>query len=320
MSTRTLQELEHELHRDEYDMVMQPDLEAIRAAGVRRRYLTAAGMGAALLATTVAVGLVLGLTLGGGIGRAVDDVPVATQPHELSPLAERVLDEVPGAVQVSDWQVVLPAPAGAAHQWPETDMAVAGTPVDTGARHYAGVTSYRAGAFPDWLHRGVAKIERTDLASDDGSHPVGSTDMGILVDAGAAYLGCVGSDDSCTPALLTRDAGGWSYQWGMGTEDFLRPGSDMEVFLSDDYSTGAPGELVFAGLPGTDVARVDLVTTDGTTVPGHVERGSVVPGASMLWGTVVGKLAAVVAYDADGDVIEDHELKPCSNPVDCEVR
>lgn len=320
MSTRTLQELEHALHSGDRETLEPPDLDAIRAAGLRRRRLASAGLGAGVLASTLAVGLVLSAALGGGGGRAADDLPVAAQPQTPSPLAERALAEVPGAERVSDWQVVLPEPAGSEPTMPDHDMGVAGTPVDTGARYYRGVTAYRPGAFPDWLHRGVARIERTELASPDGSHPVGSVEMGILVDGGPAYLGCVGSSGDCHPALLTRTPAGWGYEWGMGTDDFLRPGSDMEVFLSDDYSAGAPGQLVLAGLPGTEVARVDLVTTDGTTVPGHVESGSLVPGASMMWGTVVGELAAVVAYDAAGEVIEDHRLKPCSDPVDCEVR
>lgn len=320
MSTRTLQELEQALHHGDGDTLEPPDLDAIRAAGLRRRHLGAAGLGAGVLASTLAVGLVLSAALGGSGGRASEDAPVAGQPRTLSPLAERVLAEVPGAEQVSGWQVVLPEPAGAEREWPEGDLGVVGAPVDTGARLYRGVTSYRAGDFPGWLYRGVSRIERVDLASEDGSYPVGSVETGILVDGGPAYLGCVGSSGGCGPTLLTRGPDGWAYEWGMGTDDFLRPGSDMEVFLSDDYSTGAPGQLVLAGLPGTDVARVDLVTTDGTTVPGHVESGSVVPGASMMWGTVEGKLAAVVAYDAAGEVIEDHELRPCSDPVDCEVR
>ncbi|MFC6341947.1 hypothetical protein ACFP8W_08170, partial [Nocardioides hankookensis] len=224
-----------------------------------------------------------------------------------------------GATQVSDWQVVVPQPASAAQTMPDVDVEVVGAPIDTGAHYYTGVTAYRPADFPSWLYSGVAHIEQTDLA-EDGGYPVGSTEMGILVDAGPAYLGCAGHGDACAPALLIHGPAGWEYQWGMGTDDFLQDGSDMEVFLNDDYSTGAPGELVLAGLPGTDVARVDLVTTDGTTVPGHVESGTLVDGASMMWGTVVGQVAAVVAYDADGDVIEDHELKPCSGGVDCEVR
>ena len=227
---------------------------------------------------------------------------------------------MPGAEQVSDWQVVLPDP-GVATAWPQRvrDEQLQGTPVATGAHHYAGVTAYDADAWPSWLYQGVAAIEQ-DMGDGD-SYPVGSTDMGILVDTGQAYLGCVGrSADRCGAAYLTRDDRGWVYEWGMGTEDFLRPGSDMEVFLSDDYASGEPGRLVLAGLPGTDVAKVVLVTTDGTRVPGTVEAGSVVPGSTMMWGRVQGDLAAVIAYDSSGEVIEDHELQPCSSPVDCEVR
>jgi hypothetical protein len=51
-----------------------------------------------------------------------------------------------------------------------------------------------------------------------------------------------------------------------------------------------------------------------------VASGTLVPGETMFWGTVVGELAVAVTRDADGDVLERHELKPCSDPVDCEVR
>ncbi|KQW53361.1 hypothetical protein ASC77_03500 [Nocardioides sp. Root1257] len=318
MSPRTIEELEHELHQDDHDRLGGPDLAAIRAAGMQRRHLTALGTGVGVLASMVAVGLLLSGTLGSG-GRAVD-APAAARPHELSALAGRALAEVPGAVQVSDWQVVVPESAGAERTMSDLDADVVGTPVDTGSHYYSGVTAYRPTDFPHWLYSGVAHIEQTDLADDDGSYPVGSTEMGILVDSGPAYLGCVGRPGKCGPALLTQAPSGWEYEWGMGTDDFLKPGSDMEVFLNDDYSTGGPGQLVLAGLPGTDVARVDLLTTDGRTVAGHVESGTVVEGATMMWGTVTGQVAAVIAYDADGDVIENHELKPCSGGVDCEVR
>lgn len=241
----------------------------------------------------------------------------------MSALAARALDEIPGATQVSDWQVVLPAPDGPPQMrvaiGSTEDNELVGEPVATGARHYVGVTTYRPRDFPAWLYSGVQAAEKE--LGDADSHPVGSTDMGILVDGGGVYLGCVSwSADACGPAVLTRSGADWVYEWGMGTDDFLQPGADMEVFLSDDYSTGAPGELVMAGLPGTDVDRVDLVTTTGETVPGHVESGTVVPDQTMMWGRVGGQLAAVVAFDEDGDVIERHVLKPCSDPVDCEVR
>jgi hypothetical protein len=40
----------------------------------------------------------------------------------------------------------------------------------------------------------------------------------------------------------------------------------------------------------------------------------------MMSARVPGELAKVVAYDADGEVIEDHPLAPCDDPVECEVR
>jgi hypothetical protein len=40
----------------------------------------------------------------------------------------------------------------------------------------------------------------------------------------------------------------------------------------------------------------------------------------MFWGTVAGELAQAVTRDADGKVLEQHAVKPCSDPVSCEVR
>ena len=40
----------------------------------------------------------------------------------------------------------------------------------------------------------------------------------------------------------------------------------------------------------------------------------------MFWGPVAGDLAEAVTRDADGNVIEQHRVKSCSDPVDCEVR
>ena len=45
-----------------------------------------------------------------------------------------------------------------------------------------------------------------------------------------------------------------------------------------------------------------------------------VEGASMMSARVPGDLAKVVAYDASGEVIEDHPLNQCDSPVECEVR
>jgi hypothetical protein len=319
MNERTTQTLERELRGDE--PTGTPDLGLVHRLGDRRRRARATLAGAGGVAAVAILAAVVGTGLSGGSTQGRDAPPAATHPHELAPLAQRALTEIPGATQVSDWQVVLPGPSQHPSMLQFLEPAdVVGTPVGLGAHHYTGVTIYRPSAFPAWLYQGIEHIERTELGDENG-YPVGSTDTGVLVDTGESYLGCVGKwSKTCGPALLTRADDRWVYEWGMGTEKFLKPGSPMEVFLSDDYSTGAAGQLVLAGLPGTDVARVDLVTTTGETVEGHVESGTVVPEQTMMWGRVPGEVAAVVAYDASGEVIEDHQLKPCGSPEDCEVR
>ena len=195
-----------------------------------------------------------------------------------------------------------------------------GDPVPLDAKSYQGVTIYPKRAWPEWLYQGTLDYEQSQK-NEDGAYPVGSVGTGILVESGAAELACLSYEGGpCGPAKMTRSADGeLHFDWGMGTDDFLTPGSDMEVFLTDDYSTGSLGELAFAGLPGTDVARVDFVTTSGEVVAGRVHSG-LVEGASMMSARVPGRVAKVVAYDASGEVIEDHPLAPCDDPVECEVR
>jgi hypothetical protein len=94
----------------------------------------------------------------------------------------------------------------------------------------------------------------------------------------------------------------------------------MEVFQSPDYSTGSPTNLAIAGMDGTDVARVDFISSDGTVTQGTVLPGTLVEGDTMLFANVPGELASVIAYDADGEVVENHRLRDCDDPVDCEVR
>ena len=114
-----------------------------------------------------------------------------------------------------------------------------------------------------------------------------------------------------------------TFEWGMGTDDFLKPGADMEVFSADDYSDrhGAPG-CAIAGIDGTAVARADFVSTSrrrssrGRSAPG---RSS--PGDSIFYANVAGELARVGRVTTrTATCIEDHELRSCDDPVDCEVR
>jgi hypothetical protein len=303
MSPRTIDELEHELHRDDTHHP-GPELVAIRSAGMHRRHLSAMASGAGVLASLVVLVLVLSGTLGPG-GRALDPRP-AGHPHELSALAKRALAEIPGAVQVSDWQVVLPAPQSdreLASRVGHRDRVVVQVPL--GGSTYAGVADYPTSAFPAWLSAGAGPAS------------------GVLVESGAAHLACVAERrnfPTCSPALLADVRGTLYYESGMAFADFTRPGSGMGVFTFDDYSSGVAGQLVIAGLHGTDVASVEMVTTTGGTVGGHVESGTVVAGQTVLWGRVHGTVDRVIAYDAAGDVIEDHRVRACDESPRCEVR
>lgn len=323
MNDQSIKELQDALHASDGELLDSGTLAAIRRRGGRRRTArrALAGVGTGILVGTV--GLTLALT--GTVGAGSDDPPVANDrqetPKNLSPLAKRALAEIPGAVQVSEWQVVLPAPDATSDYWMGDDVGegegrqrVVGHPVPLDAKTYQGVTMFPAHAWPAWLYQGVRDDEQAQGI-------VGSTDNGILVEVGDAVLACASwKHNPCGPALMTRTSDGkLHYTWGMGSERFLKPGSDMEVFLTEDYSTGSAGALAFAGLPGTDVARVEFVTTTGEVVQGRLDTG-LVEGASMMSARVPGELARVVAYDASGDVIENHPLKPCDNDVDCEVR
>jgi hypothetical protein len=317
----TIDELEGQLHAGEREVLDPDTLTTIRRKGSRRRTTVRALTAVGTVAVLAAVGLTVALAGSDSASRGEDRPPVADAPRELSPLAARALAEIPGAVQVSDWQVVLPPPGASSNYWHDSpDETVVGQAVALDLKTYQGVTAYPARAWPAWLYDGTLEFEQSQMG-DDGGVPVGSTDNGILVEAGDAYLACTSwKRHACGPSFMTRTADGTlHHNWGMGTDDFLEPGSDMEVFLSKDYSTGAPGVLAFAGLPGTEVARADFVTTTGDVVAGQVST-TLVEGASMMWGRVPGDLAKVVAYDADGEVIEDHPLRACDDPVDCEVR
>ena len=308
-----------------------PDLDRIHRLGARRRRARrTAGVTAGALALAAVGGIAAGLDR---LAPPADEQRTATapsapadDPRELSPLAERVLREVPGARQVSDWQVVIPGPGSAPFQGRLVPpQRVVGGPVPLGADTYAGVTAYSRADFPAWLYDGVQELEAA--AAQGGAAPVGSTDSGILVRSGAAALACLvyaggeSHDGSpCAPTVLSRVGGDlYDTEW-LGTEAFLRPGAAMEVFLREDYSSGAPETLAIAGLDGTEVARVEFVTAQGDVVAGSVESGTVAPGDSLFHATVPGDLARVVAYDDGGAVVEDHQIRDCSTAEDCEVR
>jgi hypothetical protein len=327
MNTMDINELERQLvgGPSEQD---RPDLTTIRRLGQRRRRTRSAmvgGVAALVLAGSVGGGAVL---LGSDGSAARDATVAAASPAaKLSPLAARALTEIPGARQVNSGQVVIPAPDDKLFMAERVE--VEGEPAELPRHYYYGVTSYRPSAWPSWLYEGTEAAEQA-AADDDGSYGVGTTDVtGVLVDAGERYLACAlprkdwgrDPDAPCFPAIVTEhSAGGYVYEYGLGTDDFLTPGAPMEVFVDESYLSGDLATLAVAGIDGADVARAEFVAVDGTRVEGTVEAGTLVEGESLFFAEVPGELARVIAYDAAGEVIEDHELRECDTPVECEVR
>lgn len=327
-------DLEHRLAAPTPEHLGLPDLADIRRRGTRRRRGRIAGLvaGSALAVATVAgVGVgVAGLGQDPAPHRETTVYTPPEAPEELSPLARRVLREVPGAVRVSAGQVVIPGPGtGSRHDQVVDPRDVAAGPVTLDAHTYAGVTSYPRNAFPAWLFDGVQRIEEEQLADEDGSYPVGSTAMGILVESGDAQLVCLarrassGEDmpgDGCYPALVSATDDTMRLRWSMGSEDFLEPDREMELFTSEDYSSGSPSTVWIGGLDGADVDRVVLDLADGSSTEATVLPGTFVPGDTIFWANVPGELRHVTAYADDGAVVDDHAIESCSGGVDCEVR
>ena len=328
-------DLERELRADDRAAPPTPDrIAAIHRAGRghrRRRRLTSAGAGASVLA------LVAGLawTVGGLADQdATGSDPYLDRPTptELSPLAERVVRDIPGARQVSAYQVLLPDPDVASDPVLPVDPGLLhGTPVPLPASAYAGVTSYPRGTFPDWLFTAVRDAEHP--GDDRTSYEVGTFAGGVMVDEGSVALGCVapgdgsgpgGEHDPCTPTVMHRTGDEWYVDWGMGTDDFLKEGAGLEVFGGrDNFSTGRPTRFWIGGIDG-QVAVADFLLTDGRVVRGSVAYDTVSPGDSMIWANVPvdrgAGLAKVVLYGTDGELLEDHPLRACDTPVECEVR
>lgn len=318
MNETTLERFTEDL-RGDGGAALSPQLlaEVKRRGARRRRSRTAiAGLTAAAVLGGAAA-LVVPLVTGDSAPERLLDV--AARPAELSALQERVLRELPGATRLSTWQVAVPEPEGAVESFAgdSGEFEVQGESFATGVTSYAGVTLYDRGTFPDWLYDAVLASE--EAAGDESGQPVGSTDIGIAVDNGELELACVSfQGGDCAPAVVRVKDGETTYEWGFGTDRFLEPRTPMEVFSGDASAADAPS-LAVAGLPGDSVTRAEFINTAGEVVAGTVDH-TMAPGASILWAKVPGALARVVAYDDDGQVVDDHTLRVCSGGVDCEVR
>lgn len=318
MNQTTLERFTDDL-RGHGGAALSPHLLAeAKRRGARRRRARAAIAG---IATAAVLGgsaaLVVPLVTGDSAPERLLDV--ASRPDGLNALQERVLRDVPGATRLSTWQIAVPEPQGAKESFPMGGggFEVQGESFPTGVTSYAGVTLYERDTFPDWLYDAILASE--EAAGDENGQPVGSTDMGIAVENGELELACVSFEGAdCEPAVVRVENGRTTYEWGFGTERFLRPSTGMEVFSGDAAAEDAPS-LAVAGLPEDSVIRAEFINTAGKVVDGTVDH-TMAPGSSILWAKMPGALARVVAYDADGEIVDDHTLRACSGGVDCEVR
>lgn len=283
-----------------------PDLEAIRRAGRRRRRGRRAAEGAAVLVTVLALAGVWA-ALGPG-GRGVTTVPASSPDHAVTSISayeRRVLAEVPTAYEV-DGTVVLPDRA-------EPGL---GTSLPPGVRlGDARVPLGQHGSVgPGYL------MTSTEPKAFQENAPAGSQ---VVVDPGELWLGCLTRRDvaACEPAVMVRDtAGGWRFLHGFGTERFLQPGAPMELFLDDDFGGRTWHQSLLGGLAGTSIDRVVVTLVDGDQVEATVDAGRTRAGATLFWARLPGAAAEVTAYAEDGRLVALKAVRPCKDPVDCEVR
>lgn len=320
MNQTTLERFTEDLQRDSGGSLDPRRLAEVKRRGARRRRTRRALIA---VVATIAVGGPAALLAPGGDDRGGERSTVArdvaARPAGLSDLQKRVLRDVPGAERISAWQVAIPEPPGATDgmEGMSDDIEVQGETFDTGVISYTGVTMYERADFPGWLYDAVLAMEED--AGDSNGQPVGSTDMGIAVVDGTLELACVSFQGAeCRPAVIRNEGGQRHYEWGFGTDDFLEPGTGMEVFAGNAGAEDAPS-LAVAGLPDDSVTRVEFVNTAGTMVKGEVDH-TMAPGSSIMWASVPGALARVIAYDSSGAVVDDHSLRACAGGVDCEVR
>lgn len=306
--------------------VEPPNLvELTRQGRRRRRRRTAAIVGVTFAVATVGFGATWAMVsdgdhLAGSVGAdsSLDatDVPSPAVTADRQQLLTQVDAEVPGAQRIGDSTIVVPAPKAVVEADDGSPATNALTPI--GTRSYLPIAWSSEDAWPSWLYKSSAAVEEN---ASNGQVPP------VLMDMGPQYLTCLKLTDSATASAGCRGAVALVHKAGeeavvevtLGTKAFLKPGQGMEVFTLGTIDNGAAAWLILAGLSG-DVAKVEFVDADGNRTAGQVDRGSVAPGASLMWATMPTIPRKVTAYDVGGNVLEDHELVSCESAVECEVR
>ncbi len=302
-----VEELSDLMHEASPGRGASPDLHRIRRLGRRRRWAHRAATGATVATTVVALAGVW-MVLGPG-GDSVT-VRSAGQDHEKTSVTsyERsVLADVPGSYLV-DGTVVLPdvAAPGSDSYGAIVPRRIVGTPVELG--------------FHGTVGPGYLASRHTEAAYQDNA-PKGSQ---VLIDPGPLWIGCAKmfrGAAACEPTVLVKDMDGrFVFLYGFGTEDFLKPGAEMELFTDDDYSDRKWSRTLIGGFHGAETARVLVELTDGSQVEAQLDVDEMSPGNTLFWAKLPREIAVVRAYDAHGELLEEHALRACTDPTDCEVR
>jgi len=230
-----------------------------------------------VLATLVAVA---GPLLIGGLGRlaSVDD-------EALSPPAQRVLAEVPGAFE-TEGLVVVPANTDAALAWVE-EMPyerIDGAVVDLGTHGLAdyGYLPLRDSA-PGWL---------MSITPGDS----------VFSDAGPLAFACTRfpSAEDCTGTLLMEHEGElYIFRAGLALADLTE---QPRGFRALDLS--GPAQLVLGTTPPeTAWVELRLAGDAGQRVTASLSDPGVVDGATLWWATVSSPIEEVTFLDAGGRAI-----------------
>ncbi len=214
----------------------------------------------------------------------------------LTDLGRRAVNTLPEAYQSGD-SVIVPAESAsyvARANYIDPDL-FQSPPVPLYVRGLAPFGSMRAPmGSPLW----TAKI----TASDN-----------IFVDVGQLSAACMRwpGEEACAPTLLAADSGRYYvFQSGIGSQDFLQPGSEMEGYVFDAVSGGDRVRLVFGGLPGTTTQSVKVELADGIVEAAETSIGTPFAGTTIWWTTAAQPVETVTAYDLDGQVIDRLEAMP----------
>lgn len=284
-----------------------PDVAALRDRGrVGRRNRRLARVGVVAVVAALAAG-------GWLVGNDLRDDAAPPQPAEpghakvLSSYERRVLGAVPGAFAVAG-EVVIPAPVD-----PKAAPNV--------ARQVDGFTGRLA---PVGWHSMTSLLDgpiASTVPTPPFMHTVPPDDTDVVQDSGPMHLGCrpVAGDCGLFFVLGNRRIG-WQTGNRLGDDNFLKPGRPMQLIPGGTLENHRFQPTVVGGMQGTTTTRVVLTLRDGTTANATVDSGRISRGDTIFWALLESPPTRATAYDHQGNVVEDHGLTPCDDPVDCSTR